>query len=204
MLDRTMFMIKEKSKLLSSRKSYEILDDAGAKIGTAEQQTGGLAKMLGMMLGDPPTQIDFMDAEGKPVFTVRRKGYLMKKVVVEDGTGKLIGRYKAKMFSISGGFHVYDADGKHLAEIRGKLLKSDYTFMSPDGKTELGKVGKKWGGMAREIFTSADTYGVQIAPAAAGDDTMKMLIIGASVAINALMGKKKGGGSAKESGGDEE
>ena len=110
MLDRNLILVKEKSKLLSSRKSYEILDEGGKTIGTAEQKTGGLAKLIGAALGDPPTQIDFLDAAGNPVLTIRRKEYFLKKVIAEDGSGKVIGRYKAKMFSLSGGFHVYDLD----------------------------------------------------------------------------------------------
>jgi uncharacterized protein YxjI len=201
-LDRNLILVKEKSKLFSSRKSYEILDESGAAIGTAEQSTGALAKILSAALGDTPTQIDFKDASGNPVMTIRRKGYLFKKVIAEDGNGEVLGRYKAKMFSLAGGFHVYSLDGKHLAEIRGKLLKSEYTIFGPDGKTELGKVSKKWGGMARELLTSADTYAVQIAPAAADDPRLKKLIVGATVAITALMPSKKGGGGS--SGGSDE
>lgn len=196
-----MFVVKEKVKLLSSRNSYEILDEAGAVIGTAEQKTGGLAAILGMVLGDPPTRIEFREKpDDSLVFTIRRRGYLFKKVEVVDAQDKLVGRYKAKMLSLSGGFHVYDMDGKHIAEIRGKMLKSDYTFFAPDGKTEMGKVAKKWGGMMKEMFSSADTYGVQIAPAFADQPTVKMLILGAAVAIDALM-SKRGGASA---GGDED
>lgn len=201
MLEKNMFVVKEKVKLLSSRNSYEILDEAGAVIGTAEQKTGGLAAILGMVLGDPPTRIEFREKpDDSLVFTIRRRGYLFKKVEVVDAQDKLVGRYKAKMLSLSGGFHVYDMDGKHIAEIRGKMLKSDYTFFAPDGKTEMGKVAKKWGGMMKEMFSSADTYGVQIAPAFADQPTVKMLILGAAVAIDALM-SKRGGASA---GGDED
>ena len=165
MLEQNTFVVKEKAKLLSSRNSYEILDEAGKVVGTAEQATGGLAKLLGMVMGDTPTQIDFREKpDDSLVFTVRRRGYLMKKVEVVDAQGTVIGLYKAKKFSLSGGFHVYDGKGKHVAEIRGKMLKSDYTFIQPDGKTEMGKVSKKWAGAMKGLFTSADTYAVQIAP----------------------------------------
>jgi uncharacterized protein YxjI len=193
MLEKNTFVVKEKAKLLSSRNSYEILDEEGKVIGTAEQQTGGLAKLLGMVLGDPPTQIDFREKpDDSLVFTVRRTGYLMKKVQVVDAQGAVVGTYKAKKFSLSGGFHVYDKDGKHFAEIRGKLTKSDYTFFHPDGKTEMGKVSKKWAGAMKELFTSADTYAVQIEPAFGEDPKTKMLILGAAVAIDALMSTRGG------------
>ena len=203
MLDRTTFVVSQKAKLLSSRNSYEIRDEAGKVIGTAEQSTGMMAKLIGMVKGPPSTKIEFFAAgSATPVFTVRRRGLLFKKVEVLDASGKVVGLYKSKRFSLSGGFHVYDGDGKHVAEIRGKLTKADYTFFAPDGKTELGKVSKKWAGAMKELFTSADTYGVQVAPAAAGDERTKMLILGAAVAIDCLMstqgGAKAGGESDDE------
>src|SRR6266581_618069 len=50
--------------------------------------------------------------------------------------GAVIGRYKAKLMSLSGGFHVYDKDGKHIAEIQGKMLKAEYKFVTPDKASE--------------------------------------------------------------------
>ncbi len=199
MLEQTTFVVKQKAKMLSSRNSYEILDDTGKVTGTAEQATGGLAKVIGMLTGDAPTKIEFREKpDDSLVFTVRRRGYLFKKVEVVDAQGAVIGLYKAKKFSLSGGFHVYDGKGGHVAEIRGKLLKSDYTFFQPDGKTEMGKVSKKWAGAMKEMFTSADTYAVQIEPAFAENPTVKMLILGAAVAIDALM-STEGGASGGES-----
>lgn len=200
MLEKNTFVVKEKAKLLSSRNSYEILDEAGAVIGTAEQKTGAMAAIIGMVLGPPNTQIDFREKpDDSLVFTVRRTGLLFKKVEVVDAQGAVIGTYKAKKFSLSGGFHVYDKDGKHFAEIRGQLMKSDYTFLQPDGKTQMGKVSKKWAGAVKELFTSADTYAVQIEPAFAEQPTVKMLILGAAVAIDALMSTRGGGSGGGES-----
>lgn len=200
MLERNTFVVKEKAKMFSSRNSYDILDESGALIGSAEQQTSGLAKMIGMVMGEPATQIDFREKpDDSLVFTVKRSGMLFKKVQVVDAQGAVIGLYKAKKFSLSGGFHVYDGAGKHVAEIRGKLLKSDYTFVQPDGKTEMGKVSKKWAGAMKELFTSADTYAVQIEPAFAEDPKTKMLILGAAVAIDALMSTGSGGSGGGDS-----
>jgi uncharacterized protein YxjI len=202
MLEHNMFVVKEKAKFFSSRESYEILDDSGTLIGTAEQSTGVLAKLIGSFVGQPPTRIEFREKpDDSLVFTVRRN--LLKKVQVVDAQGVVLGTYKSKRFSLSGGFHVYDKDGKHVAEIRGKMLKFEYTFVKPDGKTEMGKVSKAWGGAMRELFSSADTYGVQIAPAFAEDPQVKMLVLGAAVAIDCLFGGKGGavaaGGKAEGS-----
>lgn len=203
MLEKNTFVVKQKAKMLSSRNSYEILDEEGKVIGTAEQKTGALAMIIGMVLGPPSTQIDFREKpDDSLVFTVRRGGLIFKKVQVVDSQGVVVGTYKAKRFSVSGGFHVYDKDGKHVAEIRGQLLKSNYTFFQPDGKTEMGKVSKKWAGAMKEMFTSADNYAVQISPAFAEDPKIKMLILGAAVAIDALMstrGGASGGGESDDS-----
>ena len=205
MLKNNMFIVSPKTKLLSSRHSFDIKDERGQVIGTAEQSTGFLAQLLGMVKGPPSTKIEFRSKpDDKPVFAVRRRGFLFKKVEAINSEGEVVGRYKAKAFSLSGGFHVYDMNNKHLAEIRGKLFKSEYTIFAPDGKTEMGKVSKQWGGALKEMLSSNKTYGVQIAPSFAEDAKMKMVIVGAAVAIDCLMGKKGGHGGKEEGGGAEE
>src|SRR5262249_34264227 len=83
-------------------------------------------------------------------------------------------------------FHVYDKDGNHFAEIKGKWLGFDYRFVTPDGKVELGRGSKKWGGMAKELFTSADTYGVEGSEELADQPMAKMLILAAALAIDMI------------------
>ncbi|HEY1190249.1 MAG TPA: phospholipid scramblase-related protein [Gemmata sp.] len=200
MLELNTFVVKQQAKFFSSRASFDILDETGKQVGTAEQSTTMMAKLVGMVLGPPATTIEFREKpDNALVFAVRRRGLLFKKVEVVDAQGAVIGLYKAKRFSLAGGFHVYDGAGKHVAEIRGKLMKADYTFFQPDGKTEMGKVSKKWAGAMKELFTSADTYAVQIEPAFAEDPKVKMLILGAAVAIDSLMSTGSGGGGGGES-----
>lgn len=201
MLDTNMFVVTPKSKLFSSRHSYEIRDQTGQVLGAAEQKTGLLASLLGMIMGPPSTSIDFRTSPNSPpTFSVRRRGFLFKKVETVNGKGEVVGLYKAKSFSLSGGYHVYDAAGKHVAEVRGKLFKAEFTFFAPDGKTEMGKVSRQWGGMMKEMFSSDHTYGVQISPEFADDQKTKMMILGGAVAIDALLRKHGGKGGKDEEG----
>ena len=119
----------------------------------------------------------------------------------------MIGRYKAKMFSLSGGFNVYDKDAKHIAEIKGKMFKAEYQFVAPDKKTQMGSVSRTWSGLAKSIFTGGGTFVVQIDPKFATNATAKMLMLGATIALETIFKKKKSesssvGGGASEGGDD--
>jgi uncharacterized protein YxjI len=197
LLDHNKFAVKSQSKAFSSKKGFEIVDgDNGQALGTAKDTTGFLASLLG------GTTIEVRDTSSNaPLFTVARTGWLLKKDQVLDPQGQVVGRYKAKMFSLSGGFHVYDKDGKHLAEIQGKMLKSEYKFVTPDRSAEMGSVSRSWGGLAKSLFTGNDTYGVQIDPKFAKDSTAKMLILGATIAIESIFKKKESKSSFGGAGG---
>jgi hypothetical protein len=54
-------------------------------------------------------------------------------------------------------------------------------------KEELGRVSKQWGGMAREMFTSADNYVVGVSDAVAGDNNTKILMLAAALTIDMVL-----------------
>jgi uncharacterized protein YxjI len=198
LLDQNKFVVKSKGKLLSSKKTFEILDpESGSVLGSAKDTTG----IVGGMLGG--TTIEVKDADSnKVLFTVGRSGLLMKKDQVKDAKGEVVGRYKSKTFSLAGGFHVYDKGGKHLAEIQGKMLKKEYKFLTPE-KAEIGTVSKSsggLGGMAKSLLSGGETYVVQIDPEY-NSPAIKMLILGATIAAVTIFNKSKGG--AVVGGGDD-
>src|SRR5207247_6869311 len=109
-------------------------------------------------------------------------GLIFKKDQVLDAAGQVVGVYKSKRFSLSGGFHIYDKDGKHLAEIQGKMFKAEYKFLTPDKTAEMGSVSRTWGGLAKSLLSGGGTYGVQIDPRFANDPTAQTPILGATLA----------------------
>ena len=195
LLDHYKFVVKSQSKAFSSKKSFQILDEEGQALGIATDTTGFFPSLFGS------TTIEVRDASNdRPLFTVSRSGWLFKKDQVVDAEGRVVGRFKGKMLSLSGGYDVYDHSGKHIAEIQGSMLKADYKFLTPDKKT-MGSVSRTWGGLAKSLFTGNDTYGVQIEPQFAEDATAKMVMLGAALAVESIFKKKEEKGSSGSSAG---
>jgi uncharacterized protein YxjI len=207
MLDKNSFVVKEQGKMFSSRKEYDILDgETGQPLGCARQKVSGLMSVLGLLVGKDsiPLTIEVRTkANDSLAFAVRRRGFFLQKIEAVDAEGQLLGSYTKKRFSLSGGFHVYDKNGKHFADIKGKMFKAEYQFLRPDGRTPVGSVSRKWGGLAKELFSSDSTYGVQLDPEASNDRTAKTLILGATLAIDALFAKAKSKGGSSDDESDE-
>ena len=197
LLDNNKFVVKSQGKMFSSKKSFEIVEgETGQMLGSAKDTTGFFPSLLGS------AAIEVRNVSNNALlFTVSRTGWLFKKDQILDAAGQVIARFKSKMFSLSGGFHVYDKDDKHIGELQGKLLKAEYKFVTPDKTTEMGSVSRTWGGLAKSLLSGADSYGVQIAPKFANDATVKMLILGAAIAVESIFKKEKGSKSASSWGG---
>jgi uncharacterized protein YxjI len=200
-LEHNTFVIKEKVKVLSAIQSYDILAaETGELIGTAHESIGFLTHVLRWFVSKQllPTRLEVREKpDDSLVFSLRRGWYLFRsRVEVLDSQDQLIGYFKSKFFTISGGFHVYDKDDKHFAEVKGKLLGWNYRFLSPDGKVEMGRVSKKLGmaGVLKELFTSADTFGVEVSEELSDEPMAKMLVLAATLAIDLIYKSESRGG----------
>ncbi|MBN9520312.1 oxidoreductase [bacterium] len=201
MLEKNTFVVKEHVKLISTSNTYDILDaESGAQLGTAQENIGVVKQLLRFVL---PKQImsTVVEVREKPddqlVFSIRRGPYLFRsRVEVLDANGALVGYYVSKFFTIGGGFHIYDKDDKHFAEIKGKWTGFNYRFLSPDGKVEMGQVSKKLslGSLVKDLFTSADTYAVQVSPELTDEPMSKMLLLAAALAIDTIYKEENRGG----------
>ena len=207
MLEADKFAVKEQVKFLKSSQSYEIFDgDSGELIGTAVETIGGLNKMLRWVVSKAlmPTRFEIREKpDDALVFVIRRGAYIFRsRVEVLNADGELIGFFKSKILTIGGGFHVYDKDGNHFAEVKGNLIGFNYQIRTPDKAVELGTVKKKWGGAARELFTSADSYMVDIADDLKDQPVAKMLTLATALAIDMVFKSESRGGLGGLGGGE--
>jgi uncharacterized protein YxjI len=199
MLEADKFAVKEQVKFLKSSQSYEIFDgDSGELIGTAQEVIGGLNKMLRWVISKAlmPTRFEIREKpDDALLFVICRGAYIFRsRVEVLNADGELIGFFRSKILTIGGGFHVYDRDGKHFAEVKGNLIGFNYRIRTPDKEVELGTVKKKWGGMARELFSSADSYLVDISDELRDQPVAKMLTLATALAIDMIFKSESRGG----------
>ena len=107
------------------------------------------------------------------------------RISVTDQVGREIGRFRSKAFSLGGGFWVLDPQDNRVAEVKGDWKGWNFRFLTEDGQ-ELGKVTKKWAGIGKELFTSADNYMIAL------DETRKLppdtsaLLLAAGIAIDTV------------------
>jgi uncharacterized protein YxjI len=55
------------------------------------------------------------------------------------------------------------------------------------GDRELATVSKKWAGIGKELFTSADNYVLEIAPWLRADDPVRRLILASVLCIDMVL-----------------
>lgn len=198
MLELQNFLIKEQVAFLKTTDTYDIFNpDTGEQVGVAKENPGSLVSILRWVLSKKlmPTKVEVREhPEGALVFTIKKPVALFRETVeVYDAQGEKIGYFKSKIFSIGGGFWVYDSSDKQFAEVKGKWTGWEFKFLTPEG-VELGQVTKKWGGALKELFTSADNYVVSVADHLADQPIAKMLLLAAALAIDIVYYEQGGGG----------
>ncbi len=196
LLTRRQLFVREKVALVKLTDEYDLLDpETGALLGTAREEPPGYAKFLRLVISKAllPTAVRIYEGVSPtPVLSISRPPSLWRaKVTVTDATGTSLGHFESKLFSIGGGFWVFDAQGQKVAEVRGDWKGWNFKFLDPSG-AELGTVTKKWAGVGRELFTTADNYMIVLGDAAPRDPRLPALLLSAGLAIDIVFKEKDG------------
>ena len=165
LLDRQTFLVRERVGFAKLTDTYDLLDPATQQtIGIAKEEPPVWAKWLRLLVNKRllPTTINVYGAEEstRKLSIHRSVAFLSAKVEVRDRGGKPMGYLKSKVFSLGGGFRVYLGD-QEVAEVKGDWKGWDFKLTGKDGH-QLGRVTKKWAGIGKELFTSADTYVISL------------------------------------------
>jgi uncharacterized protein YxjI len=207
MLERSRFIVKERVAFIKTTDNYDILDpDTQEELAEATEQPGTLVALLRFVLNKNwmPTTVEVRDKrDGRMLFSLHRGSFLFRaRVEVRDADGKMIGYFRSKFLTFTGGLKVFDPQDKIWAEVKGgRRWFFDYHFRTEDG-IEIGHVAKQLGGIKgiiKEMFTSADTFLVEVNEDFGTHESAKMLVLGAAIAIDMVFKEdKSGAGSAAD------
>jgi uncharacterized protein YxjI len=189
LLERTSFFVKERAGLLKLTDTYDIFDPAtGLNIGIAREEPPIWAKWLRLVIQKSmmPTTVNIYEREGQPPVLSIHRGFtfIRSKIRVVAG-GKPLGYFQSKLISIGGGFNVFDNQDQQVAEVKGNWKGWDFKFESKQGR-EIGSVTKKWAGLGKELFTSADNYIISLKDLSGASPVASALLLAAGLAIDVV------------------
>jgi len=189
-LEKNLFLVKEHVGLFKAANNFDIHDPESGEVvlECREEKLGFLTRILRFTdyKRMTPFNLEVRVPGGPTLIRVRRGvSFFLSKVQVFDRENALLGGFKQKFFSVGGSFNVLDAQDKVVCSLKGKWTGWDFRFM--DGSIELAHVTKKWAGLGKELFTSADNYVLQISDKVPPQNPVRSLIVAAVLCIDMVL-----------------
>lgn len=189
-LSANQFFVKEHAGIFKAANNYDIYHPETQEIllNCREENLGFFTKLLRFTdyKRMTPFNVVIKTTDGKNVLTVKRGiSFFRSKVEVLDENNQVIGKFKQRLFSIGGKFNVLDENDKELCLLKGKWTSWDFKFVRDT--TEFAHVTKKWSGIGKELFTSADNYMLSIDEKVPHDSKLRLLILGAVMCIDMVL-----------------
>ncbi len=192
LFDLDQFFIKERVGFMKMRNVYDILDlSSGSQVGIAQEDTAAWVLALSFFINRrllPATLVISKEKDGEPLVRLHRKLSLVGLVDIKDAQGQKIGMFKSKMFSFKCNFRIFDVNNNQIGEVKGDWKGWNFKIVNAEGM-EIGTITKKWAGLGKELFTSADNYVVSLKENST--PAQKLLLLAAGIAIDTVYKEKK-------------
>jgi uncharacterized protein YxjI len=163
LLNRSVLVIEQKPKLIEMTNEYRILDESGNSVGAIRQEGQSKARKLLRLVTSVDQflthRLTVYDANGGRVLELVRPAKVLKSTVqVLDGEGRESGRIVQQNVVGKKHFALEGPNGDVLGSIDAENWRSwDFAIHDASG-AEVGRITKKWAGILREGFTTADRY----------------------------------------------
>lgn len=189
-LNRNLFFVKEHVGMFKAANNFDIFDPGnGQQIMTCREENLGFFTKFFRFTDYKrmtPFDIEVKTTSGEKVLTVKRgTTWFRSDVDVYDEQDRLVGRFRQKFFSIGGKFNVMDPNENLLCTLKGKWTGWDFRFVKDD--VEFAHVSKKWSGIGKELFTSADNYILEIDARLPENNPMRLMILAAVLCIDMVL-----------------
>ena len=154
--DRKMSILKEHSLFVKEKafrffNQYEIFDSSNRKIGHVQEARKFLKKLIGKF------ELDFYDGERIVVRAKKPFSIIRPKVYIYDANDVFLGYFVKKIIAFRPRFYVYDANDVQIGMLEGDFI--GWNFALHDKKEQMVvDVNKKFAGILKEAFTTADSY----------------------------------------------
>jgi uncharacterized protein YxjI len=197
LLDRDKLFVREHVGMFKARNAYDLLDPVSqAVVGRAEEKVYGFFRKL-MKFTSWKTMMSFTiyfhdaSAGDATVLTVHRPFTWFRSVVsVTDASGRVIGRFRQKLMAIGPKMWILDAAGNEIGMLKGDWIGWNLQVVDK-AERPLATITKKWAGVGKELFTSADNYMIDLSDEVRDAD-MRRLLFAAPITADMVYKEYKG------------
>jgi len=189
-LTQNLFLVKEHIGMFKAANNFDIYDPNTKEVlMTCREPNLGLFTKIFRFTDYKrmtPFDIEVKTAAGEKILSVKRGvSIFVSTVEVFDENDKRVGIFKQQFFSIGGKFNVLDDNENIICTLQGKWTSWDFKFMKDT--VEYAHVTKKWAGIGKELFTTADNYVLEIKDTVTPDNPIRLLVLAAVLCIDMVL-----------------
>jgi uncharacterized protein YxjI len=187
LIEKDRLFISQKAKLFELTAEYSINDEDGNQLGSIRQEGQSKARKVLRAL----TKVDqflthrlaAFEQDGAKVVEVTRPAKIFKStVLVKDGAGNDVGSIIQENVFGKIRFRYDDTSGQRIGGINAENWRAwNFSIVDASG-AEVGRITKKWAGIGKELFTTADNYLYEIDEHVKGD--LRMLAFASAISVD--------------------
>ena len=189
-LEKNLYLFKEHVGFLKAHNNYDIYDPESKEmiLHCREKNLNTFYKIVRLFRNYKrmtPFEIEIKGLDGKKILKVKKGfSFFLSKIQVFDENDNLVGIFKQRL-SFNTNFDMLDKREKLVCNLKGNFIGWNFKFLR--GDTEVGLVTKKWAGIGKEMFTSADNYILEIKNKVEKDSPLRLLILAAVICIDMVI-----------------
>ena len=189
-LEKNLYLFKEHVGFLKAHNNYDIYDPESKEmiLHCREKNLNAFYKIVRLFRNYKrmtPFEIEIKGLDGKKILKVKKGfSFFLSKIQVFDENDSLVGIFKQRL-SFNTNFDMLDKREKLVCNLKGNFIGWNFKFLR--GDTEVGLVTKKWAGIGKEMFTSADNYILEIKNKVDKDSPLRLIMLAAVVCIDMVI-----------------
>tara|TARA_A100001388_G_scaffold246533_1_gene205599 strand:+ start:6758 stop:7345 length:588 start_codon:yes stop_codon:yes gene_type:complete len=189
-LEKNLYLFKEHVGFLKAHNNYDIYDPESKEmiLHCREKNLNAFYKIVRLFRNYKrmtPFEIEIKGLDDKKILKVKKGfSFFLSKIQVFDENDNLVGIFKQRL-SFNTNFDMLDKREKLVCKLKGNFIGWNFKFLR--GDTEVGLVTKKWAGIGKEMFTSADNYILEIKNKVEKDSPLRLLILAAVICIDMVI-----------------
>ena len=162
----SILVVNQKLKLIELNNQYSVFDSSGKQIASVNQVGQSTAKKLLRLVSSLDQflthKLEISDMKGQVLLRLTRPAKVFKStVIVSDGTDREVGRIVQENMIGKINFSL-QVGQQQIGAIKGENWRA-WNFRIEDASgTEVARITKKFEGIAKTLFTTADNYVLNI------------------------------------------